>query len=64
VDDLLVYKLAEEDYLLVINAGNTPKDVAWIADHARGGTSTSPDVSAACASSRSRDRWRRRSWRR
>jgi aminomethyltransferase len=46
VDDLLVYKLGEEDYLLVINAGNTPKDVAWIADHARGRDVDVADVSA------------------
>ncbi len=36
VDDLLVYKLGEDDYLLVINAGNTPKDVAWLRYHAKG----------------------------
>ncbi len=29
VDDLLTYRLAREDYLLVVNASNTPKDVAW-----------------------------------
>ncbi len=29
VDDLLTYRLSPEDYLLVVNAGNTPKDVAW-----------------------------------
>jgi aminomethyltransferase len=29
VDDLLTYRLGPEDYLLVINASNTPKDVAW-----------------------------------
>jgi aminomethyltransferase len=29
VDDLLTYRLGPEDYLLVVNAGNTPKDVAW-----------------------------------
>jgi aminomethyltransferase len=45
VDDLLVYKLAEDDFLLVINAGNTPKDVAWIADHARGRDVDVADVS-------------------
>ena len=36
VDDLLVYKRREDDYLLVINAGNTPKDVAWLRYHAKG----------------------------
>jgi aminomethyltransferase len=29
VDDLLTYRLSEDDYLLVVNAANTPKDVAW-----------------------------------
>ena len=29
VDDLLTYRIAEDDYLLVVNAANTPKDVAW-----------------------------------
>lgn len=30
VDDLLVYKLAENDYLLVVNASNIDKDFDWI----------------------------------
>ncbi len=30
VDDLLVYMLAEEDYLLVVNASNIEKDWNWI----------------------------------
>lgn len=30
VDDLLVYKKGEEEYLLVVNAANHDKDVAWI----------------------------------
>ncbi|MDU0371086.1 glycine cleavage system aminomethyltransferase GcvT [Hymenobacter endophyticus] len=30
VDDLLVYMLAEEDYLLVVNASNIDKDWNWI----------------------------------
>jgi len=29
VDDLLTYRLAADDFLLVVNAANTPKDVAW-----------------------------------
>lgn len=36
VDDLLVYKRGEDDFLLVINAGNTPKDVSWLHYHAKG----------------------------
>ncbi|HTR03846.1 MAG TPA: glycine cleavage system aminomethyltransferase GcvT [Thermoanaerobaculia bacterium] len=34
VDDLLVYRRAADRYLLVVNAGNTPKDFAWAKDHA------------------------------
>src|SRR5438445_11425454 len=33
VDDLLVYRLAAEHFLLVVNAGNIEKDYAWIAEH-------------------------------
>lgn len=32
VDDLLVYRLAADDYLLVINAANIDKDEKWILD--------------------------------
>ena len=33
VDDLLVYRFAEEKLLLVVNAGTTEKDWEWIASH-------------------------------
>jgi aminomethyltransferase len=33
VDDLLVYKLGHEEYLLVVNASNTDKDYEWLAEH-------------------------------
>lgn len=33
VDDLLVYKQADEDYYLVVNAGNIAKDWEWINKH-------------------------------
>lgn len=36
VDDLLVYKRADNDFFLVINAANIDKDVAWITSHAGG----------------------------
>ncbi len=36
VDDLLIYKTAEEEYLLVVNASNTEKDVEWIEKHREG----------------------------
>jgi aminomethyltransferase len=32
VDDLLVYRLAPEHFLLVVNAGNIDKDYRWIAE--------------------------------
>lgn len=36
VDDLLVYKVNDEEYFLVINASNIDKDVAWIRKNAEG----------------------------
>lgn len=33
VDDLLVYKMKEEQYLLVVNASNIDKDWEWISSH-------------------------------
>jgi aminomethyltransferase len=36
VDDLLVYKYADDDYLLVVNASNRHKDAEWIRSHLQG----------------------------
>lgn len=36
VDDLLIYKKADNDYLLVINASNIDKDVEWLTSHVFG----------------------------
>ena len=36
VDDLLIYRLGEEKYLLVVNAANIEKDVAWMEEQAFG----------------------------
>ena len=36
VDDLIVYYLNDEDYRMVINAGTTEKDIAWINTQAEG----------------------------
>lgn len=36
VDDLLVYKLDEQEYLLVVNAANTEKDYQWLKQHISG----------------------------
>lgn len=35
VDDLLVYKMGDNRFFLVINAGNIDKDVAWIMENAK-----------------------------
>lgn len=35
VDDLLVYKMAEDAFFLVINASNIDKDYAWIVEQAK-----------------------------
>ncbi len=35
-DDLIVYKLEEDRYFIVVNACNKDKDFAWMKDHARG----------------------------
>ena len=39
IDDLLVYRVAADNYLLVVNAGTTGKDFDWIVAHAQGDTS-------------------------
>ncbi len=45
VDDLLVYKVNDEEYFLVINASNIDKDVAWIKKNAEGFNVTITDQS-------------------
>ncbi|HEY3173294.1 MAG TPA: glycine cleavage system aminomethyltransferase GcvT, partial [Thermoanaerobaculia bacterium] len=37
VDDLLIYRRAEDSYMVVVNASNTPKDFAWARERAGGG---------------------------
>ncbi|MCT2537541.1 glycine cleavage system aminomethyltransferase GcvT [Aquibacillus koreensis] len=36
VDDLIVYKIKDNDYLLVVNASNTDKDFDWLVKHKQG----------------------------
>jgi aminomethyltransferase len=48
IDDLLVYRLASEHYLLVVNAGNIDKAYRWISEHAR----PAGDVAVVNSSSR------------
>ncbi len=49
VDDLLVYRFGPSHYLLVINAGNIDKDVAWITARARDAV---PDIAIVNSSDR------------
>ncbi len=50
VDDLLVYRLAPAHFLLVVNAGNIPKDYAWIAEQIKGvGDAIAVDASSRYA---------------
>ena len=37
VDDLLIYRLGAEDFLVVVNASNADRDFEWIASRAGGG---------------------------
>jgi aminomethyltransferase len=39
VDDLIVYKFAEDEYFLVVNAANKDKDFAWFTEQAKGDVS-------------------------
>jgi aminomethyltransferase len=45
VDDLLVYKKSDDDYLLCLNASNTAKDVAWLESKLSGFEAKLDDVS-------------------
>jgi aminomethyltransferase len=46
VDDLLVHRISETEYLLVVNAGTKDKDFAWILEH----TASCPNVAITDAS--------------
>jgi aminomethyltransferase len=45
VDDVIVHKFADDDYLLVINAGTRGKDVNWVKDNTRQFKVTVEDLS-------------------
>jgi len=45
VDDVIVHKLGENDYLLVINAGTREKDVNWVRQNVRGFRCHADDLS-------------------
>ncbi len=46
IDDLLVYRFAEDHLLLVVNAGTTDKDWGWISSHQTGEAVKLENVSA------------------
>ncbi len=46
VDDLLVYKKSDNEYLLCLNASNTEKDLAWLDSKRTGFDATLKDVSS------------------
>jgi aminomethyltransferase len=47
VDDLIVHRLGEDDFLLVINAGTREKDVTWIRENTKGFDCDVADLSDA-----------------
>lgn len=46
LDDLLVYRLGPQSWLLIVNAGNSDKDYAWMASHTDGARVTVQNRSA------------------
>lgn len=49
VDDLLIYRLASDDFLVVVNASNAEKDFAWISERSQGADAEVTDVGASYA---------------
>jgi aminomethyltransferase len=47
VDDVIVHRLAEGDYLLVINAGTREKDINWVRDNTKSFDCTVEELSDA-----------------
>jgi len=47
VDDVIVHRLGEDDYLLVINAGTREKDISWVRENTRGMDCQVEDLSDA-----------------
>jgi aminomethyltransferase len=45
VDDVVVHRLGEDEYLLVINAGTREKDFSWVRDHTRQFNCAAEDLS-------------------
>src|SRR5215471_17368501 len=47
VDDVIVHRIGEDDFLLVINAGTREKDISWVRDNAKGFDCVVEDLSDA-----------------
>src|SRR5690349_9291605 len=47
VDDVIVHRLGEDDYLLVINAGTREKDINWVRENTQGFDCVVEDLSDA-----------------
>jgi aminomethyltransferase len=47
VDDVIVHRLGEDDYLLVINAGTREKDISWVRENTKGMDCRVEDLSDA-----------------
>ena len=47
VDDVIVHRLGEDDYLLVINAGTRQKDINWVSENTKGFACVVEDLSDA-----------------
>jgi aminomethyltransferase len=47
VDDVIVHRLGEDDYLLVINAGTREKDISWVRETTKGMDCQVEDLSDA-----------------
>jgi aminomethyltransferase len=47
VDDVIVHRLGEDDYLLVINAGTREKDISWVCENTKGTDCVVEDLSDA-----------------
>src|ERR1700692_3181306 len=47
VDDVIIHRLGEDDFLLVINAGTREKDVSWVRENTKGSGCLVEDLSDA-----------------
>jgi len=48
VDDVIVHRLGEDDFLLVINAGTREKDISWVRENTKGFDCQVEELSDAC----------------